>query len=84
MNISKVERRVLNALALGGHIAFQKDENGQIETLDCITREGWFLDGFDMSLFKKLRSKRMIVSHNGGPYRITRRGIEALQVARRA
>ncbi len=84
MNISKIERRVLNTLALGGRIAVQKNESGKIETLDCITREGWFLDGFDISLFKKLKSKRMIVSHNGGPYRITRRGVEALQAARQA
>lgn len=82
MNISKIERRVLNALALGGRIVVEKDERGQIETIDCITREGWFLDGADITLFKKLKAKRMIGSRNGGPYQITRRGIVALQAAR--
>lgn len=82
MNISKIERRVLNVLALGGRIVVEKDARGQIETIDCITREGWFLDGVDIALFRKLKAKRMIGSQNGGPYRITRRGIEALQLAR--
>lgn len=82
MNISKVERRVLNVLALGGRIVVEKDARGHIEHVDCITREGWFLDGIDLPIFKKLKAKRMIGSHNSGPYRITRCGVEALQKAR--
>lgn len=82
MNISKSERRVLDALALGGRIVVEKDERNRIVEIDCITREGWYMDGFDLLQFKKLRTKRLIGSRDGGPYRITRRGVEALQAAR--
>ncbi|WP_029039847.1 YjhX family toxin [Cucumibacter marinus] len=79
MNISKRERRVLQALAIGGRILIEKDENGRIEHLDCITREGWFLSDCTFEIFRKLRANRFIRSRNGGAYRITREGIEALQ-----
>lgn len=80
MNISKPEQRTLHALARGGRIDVQKCESRRlILEVDCITREGWRLIDCDIGTFKKLRSKRLIASEQGGPYRITRRGLTAVR-----
>ncbi|NMA98499.1 MAG: hypothetical protein GX970_10400 [Phyllobacteriaceae bacterium] len=79
MNISRMERRVLNALALGGRIIAERDDDRRIIDVDCVTREGWFLSDCTLELFKRLKSKRLIASSAGGPYRITRTGLEALR-----
>lgn len=79
MNISNPEQRTLHALARGGRIEVQKDESRRPIEVDCITREGWRLLDCDIDIFKKLRSKRLIASEQGGPYRITRKGLTAVR-----
>ncbi|WIY54378.1 YjhX family toxin [Devosia sp. YIM 151766] len=79
MNVSKLERRVLNALALGGRIVPMRDDAQRIIEIDCYSREGWVLGDCTLDLFKRLRAKRLIASTGGGPYRITRQGLEALR-----
>jgi len=76
MDISRAEQRILHILAQGGRIQIEKDEKGRIVELSCITRDGWRFPGFDLALFRKVKRKRAIASVNGGPYRITRRGLE--------
>ncbi len=47
--------------------------------MECITREGWRLDDCTLSVFRKLRKRRLIRSENGAPYRVTREGLEAVR-----
>ncbi|WP_163272633.1 YjhX family toxin [Chelativorans alearense] len=79
MDISRAEQRILHILAQGGRIDIEKNEKGRIVTLDCITRDGWCFPGLDLVLFRKIKRKRAIASANGGPYRITRRGLELVR-----
>lgn len=74
MNISKAEQRTLHALARGGAILVEKDENGKIVGVNCATREGWTLEDCTLAVFKKLKRRRLIASANGGPYRATKLG----------
>lgn len=74
MDISRAEQRILHLLAQGGRIDKQRDETNQI-MLTCVTREGWAYPHLDLFLFRKLKRKRSIASKNGGPYRITKRGL---------
>lgn len=78
MNISKLEQRTLHALAQGGLIRHLR-ENGRIIEITCFTRDGFGLADCTMSIFKKLKGKRLIESKNGGPYRISRKGREAVR-----
>lgn len=80
MNISKAEQRTLHVLARGGAILVEKDESKKVASINCVTREGWTLDDCTMSVFRKLRRRRLIASSEGGPYRITllgRRSVRA-------
>ena len=79
MNISKYEQRTLHALARGGRIEQHKNDRGDIIAVDCITREGWRLEDCSMSVFRKLRKRRLIRSEQGMPYRITREGLAAVR-----
>lgn len=79
MDISRAEQRILHILAQGGRIVFEKDEKGRIAELSCITRDGWLYPGLEMTLFRKIKRKRAIASSGGGPYRITRRGLELVR-----
>ena len=79
MDISREEQRVLHALAQGGYIHAIKDERGKIIGIECYNRDGWLMTQCDMALFKKLRRRKTVASHDGGPYRITRRGIERVR-----
>lgn len=79
MNISKYEQRVLHALAQGGRIEFVRSENGRVTTVECLTREGWQLEGCSLRVFRRLRRMRWIRSRNGGPYHITRDGLAAVR-----
>ncbi len=79
MNVSKQEQRVLHALAQGGSIHHRFNERGVIIEIDCLNREGWRLDDCSMSVFQKLRKRRLIGSVGGGPYRITREGLTAVR-----
>lgn len=79
MNISKCEQRTLHALAQGGRIEHYKNDRGDIVEIDCLNREGWRLADCTLSVFRKLRRRRLIRSENGGPYRITREGLAAVR-----
>ena len=79
MDISKDEQRVLHALAKGGRINADKTSSGRILRVELITREGWELPGVPIRIFRKLKAKRALSSRQGGPYRITKRGLELVR-----
>ena len=80
MNISKHEQRVLHALAQGGRIVHRRDDqNGKIVEVDCFNRDGWRLDDCSPGVFRKLRRRQLIFSHDGAPYRISREGLAAVR-----
>lgn len=79
MDISRDEQRVLHALAQGGTIHALKAGNGRITAVECYNREGWRMSRCSLAVFRKLRRKRAIASRGGGPYRITRRGLELVR-----
>ena len=76
MNISKPQQHTLHALAQGGAIILDRDEDtGDIVGADCITRDGWRLSDCTLAVFRSLKRRRFIASSGGGPYRITRDGL---------
>ncbi len=79
MNISKVEQRVLHALAMGGAILVEKDERNKVVKVNCVTRDGWTLADCSLGVFKRLRGRRWVASRGGGPYRISRAGLDAVR-----
>ncbi len=79
MNISKAQQRVLHVLAQGGKIQHHRDEHGRVAHIDCMTREGYRLEACDLTLFAKLKARRLIASRGGGPYRISREGLLAVR-----
>ncbi|KAA5602391.1 hypothetical protein F1193_05695 [Blastochloris sulfoviridis] len=74
MNISRNEQRALHVLALGGRILHERGDGPKITSVMCVTREAMILADFDLTVFNRLRQKRLIESRSGGPYRISRRG----------
>jgi uncharacterized protein YjhX (UPF0386 family) len=79
VNISKYEQRTLHALAQGGRIEHHKNERGDIIEIDCFNRDGWRLDDCTLDIFRRLRRRGLIMSREGGPYRITRDGLAAVR-----
>jgi hypothetical protein len=80
MNISKIDQRILHALAQGGYIRHDRDPiSGRIVDVCCFTRDGYVLSDCTLPAFKKLKRKGLIESHNGMPYRISRFGIECVR-----
>lgn len=79
MNISKQEQQVLHTLAMGGEIRRYLDETGKLAEITCFTREGFGLSNCTMGIFKKLKSKKLIRSKGGKPYRITHLGATSVQ-----
>ncbi|ODT49269.1 YjhX family toxin [Devosia sp. 63-57] len=79
MDISRNEQRVLHALAQGGRIAVIRDQRGKIAEFEFFNRDGWLMSGLTPLIFDKLRAKKAIRSQGGGPYRITRRGLELVR-----
>lgn len=79
MNISKSEQRALHALAQGGHILIERDKRRKVCKANCVNREGWYLAGFGVELFKRLKRRRLISSRGGGPYRITMHGLMSVR-----
>ncbi|MDX8529946.1 YjhX family toxin [Mesorhizobium sp. VK25A] len=73
------EQRILHLLAQGGRIEIEKNESRKIASVQCLTRDGWRYPGFDLKLFRKLRRKKAVSSTDGGPYRITRRGLQLVR-----
>ncbi|MFD2232989.1 YjhX family toxin [Phaeospirillum tilakii] len=74
MNLSRTEQRVLHVLAQGGAIRHQRGANGKVVAVTCTTHDGMVLADCTLAAFQSLRRKRLIVSHNGGPYRLARQG----------
>ena len=79
MDISRDEQRVLHALAQGGRIVAIKDDKGHVAAIQCFNRDGWLMNHASLVIFGKLRRKKAIRSRNGGPYQITRRGLELVR-----
>ncbi len=79
MNISKMEQRALHALAQGGAILIERNEQRKIIKASCVNREGWHLSDFSVELFKKLKKRRFIKSRNSMPYRITMHGLSSVR-----
>lgn len=79
MDISRSEQRILHLLAQGGRIEIEKTEAKRIATVTLLTRDGWRHPGLDLDLFRKLKRKKAVASSQGGPYRITRRGLSLVR-----
>lgn len=79
MNITRAEQRILHLLAQGGWIELEKNDEGRIDAAHCHTRDNWRYAGFGVELFRKLKRRGAIASRSGGPYRITRRGLELVR-----
>lgn len=79
MNISRAEQRTLHALAQGGRILLERDDQGRIIAARCFTREGWVLADCDLSQWRSLKRKRVIISRSGGPYVVNRDGLSRLR-----
>ncbi|OLQ95971.1 hypothetical protein BIY21_20250 [Vibrio ponticus] len=78
MNISKNDQRVLHVLALGGEIHYCR-EKGKVLEVVCYTRDGAVLSNCTLDIFKRLKSKKLISSKKGQPYRITRLGANSVR-----
>lgn len=78
MNISKLEQRVLHALAQGGAIAHARD-GGRITEIHCLTRDGLILSDCTLPLFQRLRRRGLIESRQGAPYRISALGRQVVR-----
>lgn len=74
MNISKLEQRVLHALAQGGVIRHERSEGRKVTRVTCFTREGHVVADCGLEIFKRLRKRGLITSKAGAPYRISRLG----------
>lgn len=79
MNISRAEHRTLHALAQGGGIILERDDDGRLVSADCITRDGYRLEDCTLAVWRKLKTKGLIVSRNGGPYRVNRDGLSRMR-----
>ncbi|WP_419537190.1 YjhX family toxin [Endozoicomonas sp.] len=66
-------------LALGGEIRCFRDESGKIHDIICYTRDGHVLSSFTADVFKRLKSKKLISSKKGAPYRITDLGARSVR-----
>jgi uncharacterized protein YjhX (UPF0386 family) len=79
LNIPKSQQRTLHALAQGGRIVLERDAEGEIIAARCLTRDGWTLTDCTVEVFRALKRKRLIASHAGQPYRISRQGLANLR-----
>lgn len=79
MNISKSQQRTLHALAQGGRIVLARDPDGRLQDAECLTHASWRQSDCTLSVFKKLKSRGLIASHGGQPYRITSDGLRRLR-----
>lgn len=69
---------MLHCLAQGGRIQHIR-EDGRIVEIDCYSRDGYRLADCTLDLFRKLKRRGLIVSTGGGPYRISRLGLDSVR-----
>lgn len=79
MDISRAEQRVLHILAQGGRLIRKADGLERPASILLENRDGWRAPPCELRIFRKLKRLRAIRSTGGGPYRITRRGLELVR-----